>query len=78
MSASEQTKEDSGLSTENILSKLSDLFGAEVAKAFQGNYKSIVKFTNYFAATFAFKTFYYVLFSLKFLSRFVKAIILHL
>ena len=34
MSASEQTKEDSRLSTENILSKLSDLFGAEVAKAF--------------------------------------------
>ena len=57
MSASEQTKEDSRLSTENILSKLSDLFGAEVAKAFQGNYKykSIVKFTNYFAATFVWR-----------------------
>ncbi len=36
MQASEQRKENSGLNTEKILSMLTDLFGAEVAKAFEG------------------------------------------
>ena len=36
MQASEESKEDNGLSVETILSKISNLFGADVATAFQG------------------------------------------
>ena len=36
MDISEQTKEDNYIGPEKISSKLSELFGAEVAKAFEG------------------------------------------